>query len=930
MASLRGVTDQLQRQNQMELASVVRLANEQLTSSGARQGLDEITKIFEAQQGTSLKEFKATKQQIDQMRKDLAKLDGVNSAEKRVLEQVLKTSQASIGENVTFKKSIGELASNTVEQSIDSIGGTIAGSLSGSPLLAFGASFVGDRFAQFKENKKAAKEAQKEREDKIAQENALEEREFALLRDQMDNEKVARLSGKTQSEIDSLTLEQLEQEKNIIIQKAKAAKQEADLRDEERKNIEDVQSRFGLDFNESESNTSVPPRGSSEIPETGSINPNNLDLTRTNELLENIDSRLHGSPDYLATLNDKIDILIKDDPTSLEIESERELKRHQKKLEENGRAQIQATSSAAALTGGSGEGGSGGFGDFAKEIAASVLGVGGLGAGALLKNKLFPSKTPPVSGVDPSLKSAAQIEAAKQAELTKNAKSSAVNPNKPTAQSSRLQKFLGAAKKIPKVGNIVKAVTAAAGAMTVAQVASDVIPSSAAAVPDPVVTGRPVPLDTPSKPSLLSRTKEAIVNKLPFKSPSAASLPPAVPPPASLVTKGTSAAMTGLKTTGRILSKAALPLTLAIGALETASVLSDDEKSSDQKVNAVAGIGGGMGGAAAGATAGAVIGSVVPIVGTVIGGLIGGGLGYFAGEFLGKETAELAGFSADDATVNDQLQINADRKQELKDLIAEKKDAIMRSENGENVYWGKEAGGIRKDKAEIKKLQEEQDKLNISPEEIVPKMPEDQPPRPTAVPGDKTGSILKSKQEEWDAMYGDTHNKDGSPKIPEKSESGTTENISKPMSAPSKEEFKVKTMFRNLTEDGSGEMTKDEIKEHMKSGKIKRSIGNKFLEQISLQEKTSGGDGTLVAGEKISSDTSKLNTNLAASETMKSSALEKNTVASSNNVVASGNTNNTSVNTTNNNVTQRMPSVGVRNPEQTAAQMRHSYALNNF
>ena len=47
MASLAGVTDQLQRQNQQELANVIRIANEQLVSSGARQGLDEIAKIFE-------------------------------------------------------------------------------------------------------------------------------------------------------------------------------------------------------------------------------------------------------------------------------------------------------------------------------------------------------------------------------------------------------------------------------------------------------------------------------------------------------------------------------------------------------------------------------------------------------------------------------------------------------------------------------------------------------------------------------------------------------------------------------------------------------------------------------------------------------------------------------------------------------------------
>ena len=74
----------------------------------------------------------------------------------------------------------------------------------------------------------------------------------------------------------------------------------------------------------------------------------------------------------------------------------------------------------------------------------------------------------------------------------------------------------------------------------------------------------------------------------------------------------------------------------------------------------------------------------------------------------------------------------------------------------------------------------------------------------------------------------------------------------------------------------------------------------------------------------------KLNNNLAASETMKTSALEKSTAGQTNNVVASGNTSNTAVNTTNNNVSQKMPSAGVRNPEPTATAMRQAYALNTF
>ena len=365
MASLAGVTDQLQRQNQQELASVIRIANEQLVSSGARQGLDEIAKIFEAQQGTSMEEFKATKRQITQMQKELAKLDGVNSEEKRVLQEVLRTSQASISENVSFKTSIGDLTTNTVEQSIDSVGGMIGGALSGSPLLSFGASFVGDRFQQFKENRKAAKEAQAERADKIAQEAALEEREFALLREQMDNTSVAAASGKSQQEIDALSLDQLKAEKDLIIQKSMAAKQEADLLEEDRKRLESVQEKFGLDQS-TNSPPSSPSSGENNNDDSGRSSGEPASDAAAKEqrremisLLKAIDSRLHGSPDYLKTLNEKMDELIKDDPTSLDIENERELKRHQKKMEKLGARQLTAAGAGGAGGGSSGDDGFG-------------------------------------------------------------------------------------------------------------------------------------------------------------------------------------------------------------------------------------------------------------------------------------------------------------------------------------------------------------------------------------------------------------------------------------------------------------------------------------------------------------------------------------------------------------------------------------------
>jgi len=81
---------------------------------------------------------------------------------------------------------------------------------------------------------------------------------------------------------------------------------------------------------------------------------------------------------------------------------------------------------------------------------------------------------------------------------------------------------------------------------------------------------------------------------------------------------------------GKILGKAALPLSLAIGAGEILSA----EKG--KKAEAIGSVGGGiLGGMGGGAAAGAALGSVVPGLGTVIGGIGGSIVGGIAGSSLG-------------------------------------------------------------------------------------------------------------------------------------------------------------------------------------------------------------------------------------------------------------------------------------------------------
>ncbi|USD29493.1 phage tail protein [Pseudoalteromonas sp. SCSIO 43201] len=85
----------------------------------------------------------------------------------------------------------------------------------------------------------------------------------------------------------------------------------------------------------------------------------------------------------------------------------------------------------------------------------------------------------------------------------------------------------------------------------------------------------------------------------------------------------------------RLLGRVAAPLSVALGAFDAMTALTDPALSAKEKTTQVSAAAGGAGGALAGAAAGAALGSVVPVVGTAIGGLVGGALGAMGGESIG-------------------------------------------------------------------------------------------------------------------------------------------------------------------------------------------------------------------------------------------------------------------------------------------------------
>jgi hypothetical protein len=254
MADLAPVTEKLIKQNQEELAKSVKDASTSLQSAGARQALTEIASIFEEQSGVSVKEFKQSRDKITALSSSLDEMDTVSNTERKILEDILKNSQTSIKENANFKKSIGELTSNAVKSGLDGVGGMLTGALAQSPILALGASFLGDRVKQFRERRAAAKEEENQRIERIKQETEIGKKEFEILRTQISNEDAISRSNidqqKIQEEARSRGVSEqtvIDEVKDNIIRTAKNEKLSNDAKKAELDTIEDLKKKYEIE-----------------------------------------------------------------------------------------------------------------------------------------------------------------------------------------------------------------------------------------------------------------------------------------------------------------------------------------------------------------------------------------------------------------------------------------------------------------------------------------------------------------------------------------------------------------------------------------------------------------------------------------------------------------------------------------------------------
>ena len=737
---LKAVTEKLIRQNQEELSASFSAATDQLQSAAARQALAEVADILGQQEGVSVKEFKETKKKIDLLDTDLQQLEGATDQEKKALQEILRASQESIKQNTTFKKSIGDLASKTVESSIDGIGGVITGALSGSPLLAFGASFVGDRIKQFRETRKANKAEEEERQRRIVEQRKIEEEEFSVLRTQISNEEAISRANITSEEVASQALargiteqEVIDEQKNAIIRQAKAAKEAEDANKAREDEIESIRKSYGLDMSESPVSVPQPETSVSDDREnitvpSSSENTQSLSTDETSTpsevsqitatKLDEVKEQLGENSPYLEEVVNLLKFLqdTSDNPSPLDLENQRENNRERKIEQELEKTQIKLLEQIVENTGNldeiSGEGGGG-------LLDGLLGGLGGLGGGLLggaagagrggIRGAISRAGGAVRGGlgrVGSAVNRVSGGRFGRLGNLVRNAGSGIAGRARSLVGGglSAARGALGGIKNIGlnalKLGGGAVAGLAATGAAKTASAASSVASNVKNAMT--------------SMPDRIKGVGSAIPDKLP-KMPSI-SVPPKMPSVMDKITapvKGVGAKIGGLasKVTGK--GAASVATKGAATAGKTASKgLGKSLLKKIPGVGLIAGLGFGAQRAFSGDFSGAGLEvlsgltSIIPGLGTaastaIDAGLVAKDMGAFDGE-EGATTPEIS---------------TEDKKSDLQTKIAEAKDRISRSEGGENVYWGRDSKGREEDTAEIEKLQAELDRLNITAKE---------------------------------------------------------------------------------------------------------------------------------------------------------------------------------------------------------------------
>ena len=333
------------------LAKKLEEVSENLESNTATSVLGEVSAIIKEQGNMSVAELKSTRDDLKLLKDKVRESDRISERDRENILSLISNQEAIIAENTTLSKKAAEFISENVKDKIPDIAGIAAGVVAESPALALGVKFVGDKIQEAREKRKKEREEREARLQRIAEQEAIQDEEMELLRNSITaQETLAKLNmtaekAQETARQNNISYEEyINQLKDGLILDSKRKKTEANLAEQQAKQLSDIREKFGVGENNDSGNDNTPPSPPSSPPPSSPITPpetpssevsssdaiSSQDTNKFAQRLEGIESQLTDGTPYLQSIRDFMEYMANPDTVdSNDIENQRENRRIQ-------------------------------------------------------------------------------------------------------------------------------------------------------------------------------------------------------------------------------------------------------------------------------------------------------------------------------------------------------------------------------------------------------------------------------------------------------------------------------------------------------------------------------------------------------------------------------------------------------------------------
>jgi len=304
-----------------------------LEGDTANVAFDEVSKLIKEQGQMSVRQLKSTRADLSTLKEKILASDRISERDRGNILSLLNNQEKVVSSNTTIMNQAKEMIGKTISENSVDIASVGAGVIADSPALMLATKFIGDKFNESREKKKQQKQEQAERDERITAAQQQQEQEYSVLREQITNEQtLQKLNVDRQEVVDrSKELGISEQDyidklKDQLIEQSKTEKLRRDNAEAEKKRIEELQEKFGIDVAQPEI-TPVDSPVESSAPEKVEAKVEGVeDGGALHELTKD---GLFENPPYLEQIRDLLKFMIDEQANSdlAKIEADREAKR---------------------------------------------------------------------------------------------------------------------------------------------------------------------------------------------------------------------------------------------------------------------------------------------------------------------------------------------------------------------------------------------------------------------------------------------------------------------------------------------------------------------------------------------------------------------------------------------------------------------------